>query len=672
MTENEMNSTRPEDMKKIDCWLGQMLSAPEALPVSFVYDGQKLNGIPQSWGQVTNTRRIDANLVETVMEGKDPATELNVRVEILRYSDYPVVEWVVWLENQGSQASPLIEDLLALDGVFEGSAPVLDHSNGDFYSAEGYTPLETRLQPGEVLRLAPAGGRPCDGAFPYFRLRFDGCGLTLAVGWPGQWAASFTAAENSVQVTAGQEHTHLRLAPGEKIRTPRMTLLAWLGDAPRAVNLWRRWYLAHILPRPDGRPLRTHLACAATDTGEEFTNANEDNQLRYMDQFKQAGIDFDVWWIDAGWYPCQDENGQRRWWRTGSWEPDPERFPRGFSEISRQAARHGADLLVWFEPERIYAGSQLDAGHPEWLLKPRSKPGEPAEPLRLLDLGNPACRRWLTDHICGLIQANGIKIYRQDFNFPPLAYWRDNDAEDRQGMHENLHVQGYLQYWDELLSRNPGLWIDSCSSGGRRNDLETMRRSVPLHYTDYGYGDHPVKLAFHHTLLAWIPYFKECTLSWDVCQPGDDLRFDKQVDSFSFHCGLAPMLFATLDIRRQDYDFAIARKMIAIWRAAAETMLHGDYYPLTPFSKRADAWVVRQFDQPETRRGLIQGIRLPACPQESITVTPWGISTGSLYAFANPETGEQIKIPGDVLAREGFTFSLPARSAAIWFYQVLN
>ena len=71
-----------------------------------------------------------------------------------------------------------------------------------------------------------------------------------------------------------------------------------------------------------------------------------------------------------------------------------------------------------------------------------------------------------------------------------LPIWIRNEAEDRIGAIENLHVQGYLKFWDELILRNPGLWIDSCASGGRRNDLETMRRAVPLHYTDMGYGEH--------------------------------------------------------------------------------------------------------------------------------------------------------------------------------------
>jgi alpha-galactosidase len=287
----------------------------------------------------------------------------------------------------------------------------------------------------------------------------------------------------------------------------------------------------------------------------------------------------------------------------------------------------------------------------------------------LLNLGNPACRRWLTDRYCELIQDNGIKIYRQDFNFAPLRYWRDNEAEDRRGINENLHVQGYLQFWDDLLARNPGLWIDSCASGGRRNDLETMRRSVPLHYTDYGYGIHPVKLAFHHTLYAWIPYFKEVTLSWDVAGPDDSTRFDRDADSFSFHCGMAPMLAASLDIRRDDYDFALALRMIAIWRRASSLLLHGDYYPLTPFSRSAERWVVWQFDRPEMGEGLIQGIRHRECAQERITVYPKALRPASDYVLQNPETGETHEVSGSALLRDGFTFALPRRSGAIWFYR---
>jgi len=448
--------------------------------------------------------------------------------------------------------------------------------------------------------------------------------------------------------------------PGETIRTPRMTVLSWSGDGSRAVNLWRRWYLAHILPRPDGKPMRPHLACAATDEGEEFTAATEENQIRFIKKFNERGIHPDVWWIDAGWYPCYNKGHERKWWITGNWKPDPERFPRGMKPVSDYAARAGADLLVWFEPERIQPEADIAPIRLEWLL--RTRPDDNS----LLNLGNPECRQWLTDHVCKLIKDNGIKIYRQDYNFAPLEHWRKNEAEDRQGINENLHVQGYLRYWDDLLARNPGLWIDSCASGGRRNDLETMRRSVPLHYTDYGYGDAPVKLAFHHTLYEWIPYFKEFTLSWDL---KGNSRFDHDVDSYSFHCGMAPMLFATLDIRRDDYDFALAAKLIALWRKASDLILYGDYYSHTPFHKGAEKWVAWQFVDPETGRGLIQGIRLPATPEETLTIHPKALREDANYVFENTETGETKRIAGKTLIRDGFTFALAPRSGAIWFYR---
>ena len=670
MSANPLSTTysRPlasaADMARAHALAAQFFVRAADLPLTFTYGGQTYHGLPAAWQPTQRTRRVDATMHETVWEAADPATGLAVRVEVTAYADYPVLEWVAYFTNVGSAATPLLSDVRALDAAFSGSAAVLHHSNGDFYNATGYTQQATPLGAGATLAFAPHGGRPCDQAFPYYRLVFAEGGLTLAIGWPAQWAATFSGTGEGVQITAGQEQVHASLQPGERLRTPRMTLLAWAGDDRRAVNLWRRWYLAHILPRPDGRPMRPHLACAATDEGEEFTAATEANQIAYIDRFQQAGIHPDVWWIDAGWYPCRNAEGERRWILTGTWEPDAERFPRGLGPISDHAAANGADLLVWFEPERVDVTRRLAAEHPEWLLHTANDSDWTATNA-LLNLGLPECRQWLTDHLCALIQNNRIKIYRQDFNFEPLRRWRDNEAEDRQGLNENFHVQGYLQLWDDLLARNPGLWIDSCSSGGRRNDLETMRRSVPLHYTDYGYGDHPVKLGFHQTLFEWIPYFKEFSLSWDVA---GNSRFDPAVDSYSFHCGFAPMLFATLDIRRSDYDFATAQRMIAIWRRAADLLLYGDYYALTPAGRSPALWVARQFDSPETGAGLVQGIRLPAAPETELTVTVRGLDPTATYDFEEAETGAAHTLTG-AQAAAGFTLTAAQRGGTLWFYR---
>jgi len=103
----------------------------------------------------------------------------------------------------------------------------------------------------------------------------------------------------------------------------------------------------------------------------------------------------------------------------------------------------------------------------------------------LLDLGNPDARRHVLELVSGMISEVGIDVYRLDFNMEPLEYWRSTDEPDREGMHEIRHVEGLYALWDELRARHPGPAIDNCSSGGRRNDLETISRSYPRWRSDY-------------------------------------------------------------------------------------------------------------------------------------------------------------------------------------------
>jgi hypothetical protein len=167
-------------------------------------------------------------------------------------------------------------------------------------------------------------------------------------------------------------------------------------------------------------------------------------------------------------------------------------------------------------------------------------------------------------------------------------------------------------------------------------------------------------------MYEWLPYFKEFTLAWDL---KGQARFDHDVDAYSYHAGFAPMLFATLDIRRDDYDFALAQKLIELWRRAADLLLYGDYYALTRFHHSPSEWVARQFDSPETGRGLVQGLRLPAAPAETLTVELHGLLPGAIYEFEEAETGETRSLLAAADGRKAFTLAAPLRGATLWFYR---
>jgi len=92
-------------------------------------------------------------------------------------------------------------------------------------------------------------------------------------------------------------------------------------------------------------------------------DANEENQQRFLKRDLDSGLPIDYWWMDAGWYPFKTG-----WSNTGTWEPDPRRFPRGLAPVTAEAHAHGLKTILWFEPERVTPGSWLYENHPEWLL----------------------------------------------------------------------------------------------------------------------------------------------------------------------------------------------------------------------------------------------------------------------------------------------------------------
>ncbi len=146
--------------------------------------------------------------------------------------------------------------------------------------------------------------------------------MIVVVGWPGQWAARFARdGDRSINITAGQELTHLRLHPSEEVRTPLIVLqFADQGDWIDAQNTWRRWMIQHNLPRPGGKPLPLPMlnACSSHQFAE-MTKANEKNQIEFIDSYLQKGLQLDYWWMDAGWYVGAAEKG---WPWTGTWEVD--------------------------------------------------------------------------------------------------------------------------------------------------------------------------------------------------------------------------------------------------------------------------------------------------------------------------------------------------------------
>lgn len=641
---------------------GPVCVDPERRPFSFKYGGADSADLLATWKLERSRTELDEQRSQYTLVWTDPKTGLDVRGLAVEYHDFPTIEWTLFFRNNGTENTPILENIQALDlRMIRGDSSefTLHHAVGSQCSARDYGPIETKLAPGSTTRLSAAGGRPTNTDLSYFNLESTGGeGAIIVVGWPGQWAAEFIRDDQkTLFIRAGQELTHFTLFPGEEVRTPLIVIQFWKGDYVRSQNIWRRWMMAHGMPKPGGKLPAPQLLGCSSRAYEEMIKTDESKQIMFIDRYLEEKIPIDYWWMDAGWYI--QENG---WPQVGTWEVDPKRFPSGFRPISDHAHANGIKILVWFEPERVAPDTWLTENHPEWILG--GKGGG------LLNLGNPEAQTWLTGHVDRLLTEQGIDLYRQDFNMDPLGLWRANDAEDRQGITEIKHVTGYLAYWDELRRRHPDMLIDSCASGGRRNDLETMRRAVPLWRSDYAFE--PVgHQGMTYGLSFWLPFHGTGTVAaTNVGYYGGGVT---PVEPYAFWSNSCPSIGIGIDMRERGIDYAALRELFRQWREINPNY-YGDFYPLTPYSLAQADWMAWQFHRPEADAGMIQAFRRAESIYVSAALPLHGLNPAAQYLVTRLGSDRPShNAIGRNLMEQGLAVTIDERpGAAVFTYAVTN
>jgi len=617
-------------------WLDEMTAVTpgtgfaKAVPFSFTYGGKTLAQLAPAWKRTHAKPETKDGRERHVVTYTDGETGLEVSAEVTLFEKYPAVEWVLRLRNTGTKDTPLIENILPLDLRIQPpdqANPILHYANGSTCGPTDFLPIDQPVPAGTRIDLAPAGGRSSDGRLPLFNLEWAGGGVVGAIGWSGQWAMSLERDKaGSMALRAGQQETHLVLRPGEAIRTPRILLVMWQGDDRfRGHNLLRRLLVDHYVPRLGGEPVLPPIAHNTWFTYNSGNDVTEANQLEAIRPMGPLGVE--VYWLDAGWFEGGWPSG------VGSWLPRTDAFPKGLKPLSEAAHKAGMKFIVWFEPERVHPQSRIGKEHPEFVLRAGDGDG-------LFNLGDPAARKWLTDFLLKCLEDGGIDLYRNDFNIAPLPFWRAADAPDRRGMAEIRYVEGLYQMWDDLRARRPGLWIDNCASGGRRIDLETISRSLPLWRSD-----------------------TQC------CGRAEPIQDQVQMAGLSLYVplhaggcwGFDPYVFRSIattgtslcpDARPATFPAALAKAAIAEAKSLRPFYL-GDYYPLTSVSLDETHWCGWQLDRPDLGKGCAVLLRRPKSPYTILEATLRGLDPAATYevTFAEGyEPGPAKRMSGKDLA----------------------
>ncbi|MEA4832725.1 MAG: alpha-galactosidase [Oscillospiraceae bacterium] len=677
-----------EEIDRMYNWFESNFLGSAEPPFSFNYSGKRLALSDKNVKKVISLRILDSMRTEyNVSYNTDFG--LCIKCVAVLNKKYAECEWKLYLKNVSDCDSDIISELNAIDTVLfaeDKEMPVLYHFDGDNDVRTGYRPSEQIFYKRCEKTYCNYGGRPTNLEFPYYRFQNNIKGCYFILSWQGQWETTFSPiptdfATQGVRIRGKQQNLTCRLHPDETIVSPMAVLYFYDGcDDFRTVNLWRHWFIECNMPHPEGKLIPPFFINYSGKIFYEMIYATEQKIFDYIDKYADNGINFDYLWLDAGWYDMAPID----WWHcTGTWKVDKKRFPNGIRALSVYARKRvGAKTMLWFEPERANPGTEIYEEHPEWCLKCaeyediyKKDPGYMRAGSRLVNIGIKEAQDFIVNRIDSLIKSEGLSIYREDFNFEPYNCWAENEEPERTGILENHYCTGFLEFYDRLLEDNPGLFIDNCASGGRRNDLETMRRSIPLHKTDYDYSDTTVKHGFHHSLFQWFPFFG----SFDM--PAD------QKDIY-YHRSCLLLSFSGCDnVFREGFDFELLKKWMEEWKENAYC-LYGDYYPVTPYSIDDQSWIGWQFDLPvnddlqylkgegdynKNGEGMLQLFMRKDSPYKTAKIKLHGLQPRGIYSVKNYNTGIISEYTGNYLMNDGLEVEMTkSPDSALYHYTLIK
>ncbi|MGI6530332.1 MAG: alpha-galactosidase [Clostridia bacterium] len=629
-------------------------------PITFKYDGKSYRGFKEDFSEVKRDRYDkDSNGKVTVVYMTHEPSGAEFRLETCVYKDYNAWDYTLYITNNTDKTTGVFSDINAIDMYFKGEDPIIKGISGDL-GKDMYSPYEIKLVDGVTFSRESTSGRPTHGVFPYFKLEYGKGGSFIAIGWPGCWKMQASANGDEVHFSGGQMDISTYLNPGETIRTPLVAILNFnTRDDNSNLNIWRKWFIDCNMRKVNGEnmpPLFVDFALTQGLTTNDI--------IRKIKAYADHGVPLDCYWMDAGWY-TDAEGNTVEWPLTGTLMIDEKRFPDRFASISEELAKTGGKLLLWFEPEVVRVNkdqflNNINDFDPSWFLGTAAK-GTWLEG-QLMDLGNPQCREWILNRITKIIKEANIAIYRQDFNVDPGPVWREHDTENRTGYIENRYVMGYLEMWDTIIETFPEIWIDSCASGGGRNDLETMRRSVPLQISDYWDGNpdgYDERQATMLTVMQWFPYIK----FWIY---GDDSAGSLTYRARSCYTQIFPLSVNTMS---KSTDWDLVKKLVNEWRKVS-TYFYDDFYPLTPWNNSSAEWRAYQYFSPERDSGVAQVFRPSESTEPQKNIRFHGVNPDRMYRVYDTDGTFETTVSGKVLLDEGLTLTLPeVRYAMVLFIE---
>lgn len=261
---------------------------------------------------------------------------------------------------------------------------------------------------------------------------------------------------------------HYEVKTNEQFETPEAILTFSSQGLNGISHQFHQFIQSHITPRPFYQKLKP----VVINSWEAFFFDFNDRKLKTLaKKAKQLGVELFV--LDDGWFGQRNDDTTS----LGDYEVNLKKLKGGLIKLSNYIHELGMQFGLWFEPEMISENSQLYQTHPDWVVKVPERHPSKGRNQWVLDLTNIEVRNYILDHMSHHITTAKIDYIKWDMNRHITDAYSVHVPHP--GMFYHQYILGLYDLLNQLTTRFPNLWIESCSSGGNRFDLGM------LSYTPY-------------------------------------------------------------------------------------------------------------------------------------------------------------------------------------------
>ncbi len=285
----------------------------------------------------------------------------------------------------------------------------------------------------------------------------------IHLGWSGNYQIRAEhLADCNAYILAGEWFYpgEVRLEKGASIQTPVLYAVRSIQGLNLMSQCFHGHFRDHVLPQwvRSSRPVLSNSWEAV------YFDHRKETLLNLIDAAAETGAEQFV--LDDGWFKGRRDDKSA----LGDWTVCPEVYPQGLAPLVGHVLKKGMRFGLWVEPEMVSPDSELASEHPEWVLKVEPYENIQARNQWVLDLSHKDVYEHIRSRLIALLDDYNISYLKWDMNRPLLM---PGDGNGRAVAREQ--VKAVYRLMKDLCDHQPGLEIESCSSGGARIDAGILR-----------------------------------------------------------------------------------------------------------------------------------------------------------------------------------------------------